>query len=139
MKKCFKCGLEKELTDFYKHPGMKDGRLNKCKECNKNDSTKHRGENLEKVRKYDRERGNRQDPEYLKEWREKYPNKYKAITMVSNNIRNGNLAKKPCEACGEKKVCGHHDDYKQPLNVRWLCQAHHKQWHAENGEGKNGK
>lgn len=34
---CFKCNLEKKLEDFYKHPQMPDGRVNKCKECNKKD------------------------------------------------------------------------------------------------------
>jgi len=34
---CFKCGKSKPITDFYKHPQMKDGRVNKCKPCNKND------------------------------------------------------------------------------------------------------
>ena len=35
---CFKCNLEKKLEDFYKHPQMPDGRVNKCKECNKKDT-----------------------------------------------------------------------------------------------------
>jgi len=33
MKTCFKCKEEKELTNFHKHKGMKDGHLNKCASC----------------------------------------------------------------------------------------------------------
>jgi hypothetical protein len=32
-KKCIRCGIDKELNDFYAHPQMRDGHLNKCKEC----------------------------------------------------------------------------------------------------------
>lgn len=33
MKRCIRCGNNKELDDFYVHPKMRDGHLNKCKEC----------------------------------------------------------------------------------------------------------
>ena len=137
-KKCFKCGVVKELGDFYKHNQMADGHVNKCKECNKNDVAIHRINNIEKIREYDRGRGSRQDSDYLKEYRLKFPNKYRATTMVNNAIRSGKLFREPCEVCGINRTVGHHDDYLKPLNVRWLCQAHHKQWHAKNGEGANG-
>lgn len=31
-KVCFKCGKIKSIDEFYKHPKMKDGHFNKCKE-----------------------------------------------------------------------------------------------------------
>ena len=137
-KKCFKCEKVKPLADFYKHTQMKDGRVNKCKDCNKKDVGEHRMANLEKIRAYDRNRGSRQSKEYLSEYRNKYPNKYKAHIMVNSSINSKKLFKEPCCECGtDKSVHAHHDDYLKPLNVRWLCAAHHSQWHAKNGEALN--
>lgn len=115
-----------------------DGHLNKCKECAKNDVRAHREKNIERIRAYDRARGNRQGYEYTKEYRSKYPNKYRAHNIVNKAIRDKKLFKEPCEICGSnEKIHAHHDDYAKPLNVRWLCSAHHRQWHIENGEGLN--
>lgn len=45
-------------------------------------------------------------------------------------VKRGYLEKLPCEVCGEvEKVDAHHDDYQQPLKVRWLCKQHHLEHH----------
>jgi len=55
-------------------------------------------------------------------------------------IRSKKITKGSCDECGiNENVHGHHDDYLKPFDVRWLCAAHHSQWHKINGEGKNGK
>ena len=119
---------------------MADGRLNKCKSCCKQEAIKNREKNIEYYREYDRKRGNRQGHDYVKEYRNKYPKKHKAHNIVGKAIKSGKLFKEPCEECSELKgVHAHHDDYDKPLNVRWLCPAHHRQWHEKHGEAKNPK
>ena len=43
IKNCFKCNIEKPITDFYKHPETTDGRLGKCKKCTKIDNKTSNG------------------------------------------------------------------------------------------------
>lgn len=40
-KVCFKCGVEKSIEEFYKHPQMLDGHLNKCKDCARKDVSRN--------------------------------------------------------------------------------------------------
>ena len=137
MKQCFKCQRVLPLSEFYKHPQMADGHVNKCKECNKKDVLEHRLNNLEKIREYDRKRGNRQTPEYRSSLKKNFPTQWKAQHTFSNAVRGKKMKREPCEVCGADYVHGHHDDYAYPLTVRWLCPAHHKQWHRDNGEALN--
>lgn len=138
-KTCFKCQKLKDLNEFYRHSQMGDGRLNKCKECTKKDVAEHRAANIERIREYDRNRGNRQGYAYTKEWRERFPKKYRAHRMVGYKVSSGQIVKPDvCESCAKPGyIEGHHDDYDKPLEVRWLCAPCHKQWHTEHGEAKN--
>lgn len=135
MKVCFKCGAEKPLTEFYKHKGMADGHLGKCKTCAKMDVRQNREKRVEKYRQYDVDRY-RDDPLVRKrislvsaKWRAENPHKAKAHNAVSNGIRDGKLVKGVCEVCGDTRVHAHHDDYDKPLDVRWLCPKHHSDHH----------
>lgn len=133
---CFKCKETKAITEFYKHPQMSDGHLNKCKECNKADALKHRLENIEKVRRYDRDRAKRPErmranAEINKIWRSEDKRRQKAHSSVYSAVKSGALIRQPCCRCGEQKTVAHHEDYDKPLDVVWLCQPCHKQRHKE--------
>lgn len=141
--------LEKPLSEFYRHPKTADGHLNKCKECTKNDVREHRADNLEAVQAYDRLRDNlphrvKARKEYqktdafnksktkaLKKYKEKYPERDYAHNAVNNAVRDGRLLPWPACAVPECncKPEAHHPDYGRPLDVVWLCDAHHKEVH----------
>ena len=59
------------------------------------------------------------------DWRRRHPRKYAAHLAVERALRRGELVKQPCEVCGAEVVDAHHDDYRFPLAVRWLCRRHH--------------
>lgn len=137
-KVCFKCGETKPLCEFYKHPQMADGHLNKCKSCTKRDVGQYRTENIDKVRAYDRQRAKL--PERAKKmlaqaakWRSADLRRSKCHSAVARAIRNGTLQHKPCEwpGCTREDSYAHHESYDRPLDVIFYCQPHHKKRHAE--------
>jgi hypothetical protein len=156
-KVCFKCGKEKDIDLFYKHKKMSDGHLNKCIECAKKDSIKHRKDNLEKVKEYDRNRKNKKErTEQLKkhfrklkeidkdaynkkraEINRRYKERDKAKERARANlfyaVSTGKI-KNPCkcERCGKEGYTeAHHEDYSKPLDINWLCDSCHKKRHIE--------
>lgn len=135
-KQCFKCGVTKPLADFYAHPTMGDGHLNKCKSCACRDERQRRLVNPEKVRERDRMRKRNprvreQNERSLQQWREAHPERRAAHVAVGNAIRDGRLSKQPCAFCGTSEpVEAHHHDYSKPLDVTWLCKPCHRRFHA---------
>jgi ribosomal protein S27AE len=51
--------------------------------------------------------------------------KRKARETAVAAINAGRLSRQPCETCGAPETEAHHDDYSQPLAVRWLCKKCH--------------
>lgn len=122
-KTCFKCKVEKKLTEFYVHPQMGDGRLNKCKECARADVRANYEANAERFRQYDRKRG----------YRPGDPKKVAARNAVNHALAIGELVKGECEVGADCRgsIEAHHDDYDKPLSVRWLCKKHHGEVHTQ--------
>ena len=65
----------------------------------------------------------------------------KAQNLVESAIAKGLII--PLDHCGKcganyrmadgrRAIQGHHDDYNKPLEVRWLCQKCHHEWHENN-------
>lgn len=54
-------------------------------------------------------------------------------SFTRQSIKIGILIKQNCEVCGiNENVEAHHDDYTKPLEVRWLCRSHHREYHKIN-------
>jgi len=105
-----------------------------CQRCNRDHNREYNRINRDKLiarrRKYNTSKlGRISSVRRIKKYRNKYPEKYHATIKVGVALRNGSLVRKSCEGCGGKKVHAHHDDYKKPLDVRWLCQPCHWKFH----------
>ena len=151
IKRCFKCGMDRPLSDFYRHSQMADGHLNKCIDCTKEDVARHsalhpgeqdRKRNMKPHRVQARrdylktEAGRKARRNSHANYRERNPQKYKAQVAVSNALRDRRLVRQACEFCGNQKAEAHHDDYSKPLEVRWLCNAHHRAEHRKESNGQ---
>lgn len=117
----------------------------------------YRRKNKEKLREQDRIRNTsekrragqakkrqkiRECPERLAKYREsqirwlkKNKEKRQCHVKTCNAIRDGRLKREDCATCGRSKdkaqIHAHHEDYKKPLDVVWLCVACHGKRHQE--------
>jgi len=128
---CAKCNEVKSLADFYKGDRT-------CKTCRCAMVRANRASKAEKYRAYDRDRALLpkrvdQNRRVTAEWRASNLVERAAQVAVGNAVRDGRLFKWPACAvpdCESTRPVAHHPDYSRPLDVIWLCQAHHKQAHA---------
>ena len=67
MKKCTKCLIDKELSEFNKSNKTKDGRRERCRYCQNSDSKKYYQDNKDYFEKFKRD-WNSNNPNYMKEY-----------------------------------------------------------------------
>lgn len=142
MKQCFKCKKEKPLNEFYVHPMMFDGHLNKCIDCTKKDVSERLAIKLKDLEWLALERARCRakqaryrklglaipsSPESSKQWASRNRHKTRAQNQARRAVLSGKInRKKKCEECGKrKKLHMHHADYSKPLNVQFLCHRCH--------------
>lgn len=118
---CFKCNIEKPLSEFYKHPKMADGHLGKCKECTKSDVKNKYEENIQSIDYVEKERARGRD---------KYARLgYKNTSRSAH--RDGSNAKRYMRSkgldIGENEL--HHWDYNMKYDVFILSRRAHKLIH----------
>jgi hypothetical protein len=82
----------------------------------------------EKVREQDRRKQEKRRKEGTPEQKQRIV----ARAEVRKALGRGDLERQVCEADGcELLGHAHHDDYSEPLEVRWLCREHHDALHLE--------
>lgn len=135
-KTCSRCNAEKPTTDFYPHKAMRSGFLSACKDCTKARVRRHRSDNLDRIREYDRNRSNQphrvaKRREIFEQYKTENPLRRKAHVAVGNALRSGKLQKQPCAFCSATEgLEAHHHDYSLPLDVTWLCKPCHRKFHG---------
>ena len=154
MKVCSKCKEEKSLDGFYKDKSTKDGYNYKCKDCRrKADQDRRESDPVWHIRRKlqnslyhenNREKIAARKKEWFssdvgklsmaksgKRWRKKNSHKKRAQDLVYLAVKRGEIIpKEKCEACKSmKKIEAHHPDYKEPLQVLWLCNRCHIRLH----------
>ena len=137
---CRKCGERKNVKKFRRH--HKEGpyepwNLRICKDCVHSEYLdRYSDEDKRDALKKSSLEWKKNNPEHHaainKKWYHANKHKARASSKLRYAIRRGKIERLPCEVCGTThKVQGHHDSYKEghELDVRWLCQDHHKAWH----------
>lgn len=115
--------------------------MNKCKDCGKifnnaKSYTNHIRYGCPSTRvKEIKQRKAREYREIANRMHKKYPQKNNARNILQYHIKNGDVIKpKVCSINNDKcngRIEGHHEDYRKPLEVVWLCKFHHKELHQK--------
>jgi ribosomal protein S27AE len=65
----------------------------------------------------------------VKAWIKRNPEASRAHHKVKYAKKVGKLLQQPCRSCGNPESQAHHEDYRKPLDVTWLCRRCHRELH----------
>lgn len=135
MKKCKECNLEKELSEFYKHPQWVMGTLPRCKDCIKKWRKTEREREMARINDLKRSKSPKRiaySIERTRKYRQVNPEKWNAHKLVNNFLRKNYLYKPSrCSICGSNSnLHYHHFDYSLPNMVISCCARCHKKLHS---------
>ena len=115
MKRCYTCGSEKELSEFYRNKSRKDGYHDECKVCTKKERRRYYA-NTEEYRKKHRAEINKIGKNYYRCNKVKILNKYKEVKKTNKKWLYEYLGNY-CKKCGYDKCLSalhvHHIDPRQ--------------------------
>lgn len=106
MKKCSKCLVDKDFSEFVKDKKKHDGLYSSCKSCNNNRIKKWHDENSEEFAKYQSEwsRANRKSvTDQQRRWRERQSDEYKLARSIAYRLKivlSGVRSKQVIDALG---------------------------------------
>ena len=132
-KQCPRCCTVKPADEFHRNKQRKDGLTVYCKPCGRTLASTFgktpigRVKNREARKKYNAsEHGRTLNGEYAAIYNKEQRHKKRAHLQCWRAVKEGTLARLPCEVCGAtEKIKAHHEDYNKPLDVHWLCRKHH--------------
>jgi hypothetical protein len=137
----FRCGKCHEFfpkEGFYKNKRTILGITSECRNCHCKTSLNSRDQEL--ARKNNREYARRAVKANPKKFRELWKKRnivkderYTARMLLNRAVKRGDITKpNRCEECDQEiRLTAHHDDYSQPLKVRWLCYECHGKLHRK--------
>ena len=117
--RCYRCGIQERLV---KHTTKKYSTRYICTPCASDMARKWRSS----------KQGKEKIAKIAERQRTKWPEKTKARSTLNHALTAGKVTKpKQCSisGCKDTYLHAHHDDYKKPLKVRWLCAKCHKKLH----------
>lgn len=92
-KVCTKCGVEKQLNEFYKDKLTNDGFMRFCKQCNKEYCRKRYNDNKEKIAERNKQRYNENKEKFAERNKQRYIKNREKMLEYAKQYRNNNKEK----------------------------------------------